>query len=142
MRKGIIFAAMATLLFCCNSCLGEGLWTPIKMDKTEVHFTSDGGEDIVTATNYSSWWINYGYEDAHNVNGKVEYVGFVYATSTDGAYTYDILDGGWYHAIVANKGQSNILVITVDQDYSAKPRQATINMEAGDAFTTVKIFQN
>lgn len=69
---------------------------------------------------------------------------YVMAGSTDGqeAYTYDILDGGWYHASVPEKGRSNKLIITVDQNFTAKPRQATIEMEAGDAFTSVKIYQN
>jgi hypothetical protein len=78
------------------------------------------------------------------MNGQLEYVNYLYAGSTDGedACTYDILDGGWYHASVPNKGRSNQLIITIDPNYTAKPRQAYIAMEAGDAFTTVKIYQN
>ena len=147
MHKLTILAALTALLLCSFSCEHEtpdGQWDPIEMDKPEVHFTSEGGEQTVTATNYSGWWINGGYEDAQYVNGKWEYVNYVYSSSTDGqeACTYDILDGGWYHAAVPDKGRSNKLVITVDQNITAKPRQAIIDMEAGDAFTTVKIFQN
>ena len=135
------------LLLCSFSCEHDdpdGAWDPIKIDKPELHFTSDGGEEIVTATNYASWWINGGFEDSQYVNGTWEYVNYVYAGSSDGeeAYTYDILDGGWYHARVPDKGRSNQLIITVDQNITAKPRQATIEVEAGDAFSSVKIYQN
>lgn len=146
MKNFGILAALAALIMIGTSCAKkmEGDWDPIKMDKPEVHFPSAGGEETVTATNYSGWWINGGYEDAQYVDGRIEYVNYVYAGSTDGpdAYTYDILDGGWYHASVPNKGRSNKLIITVDRNITAKPRQATIQMEAGDAFTSVKIYQN
>ena len=142
-----IWAAMAALIVIGTSCdrfAKDGDWPPIKMDKSEVHFTSEGGEETVTAKNYSGWWINGGYEDVLYMNGQLEYVNYLYAGSTDGedACTYDILDGGWYHASVPNKGRSNQLIITIDPNYTAKPRQADIAMEAGDAFTTVKIYQN
>lgn len=147
MRHFGIWAAFAALVLSgssCNRFLKDGDWDPIKMDKSEVHFTSNGGEETVTSLNYGSWWINGGYEDFQIVNGQGQYVNYVMAGSTDGqeAYTYDILDGGWYHASVPEKGRSNKLIITVDQNYTAKPRQATIDMEAGDAFTSVKIYQN
>ena len=74
----------------------------------------------------------------------MDYLNYVCAESTDGqdAYTYDILDGSWYHASVPDKGRSNKIIITVDRNDTAKPRQATIEMEAGDAFTRVKIYQD
>ena len=143
-----ILAAMAALIMTGTSCEDKfaknGDWPPIMMDKSEVHFTSEGGEETVTAKNYSYWWINGGYEDALEVNGRLDYLNYVCAESTDGqdAYTYDILDGGWYHASVPDKGRSNKIIITVDRNNTAKPRQATIEMEAGDAFTRVKIYQD
>lgn len=119
-----------------------GDWPPIELDKAEVTFPSEGGVDTITSLNYESWWINYGFEDAQNVGGEVKYVNFVYAShSGEDSQVTDILEGGWYHAIVPEKGLSNQLVITVDQNITAKPRQATIEMEAGDAFTTVMIYQ-
>lgn len=144
-----IWAAMAALIMAGTSCdkveYGkDGDWDPIKLDKPEVHFTADGGEETVTAKNYSRWWFIGGYEDTQYVDGRWEYVNYVYAGSTDGqeAYTYDILDGGWYHASVPNKGRSNQLIITVDPNPTARPRHATIEMEAGDAFTSVKVYQD
>ena len=106
-----------------------GDWPPIELDKAEVTFPSEGGVDTITSLNYESWWINYGFEDAQSV---------VYPSCSGNDV---FLEGGWYHAIVPEKGRSNQLVITVDQNITAKPRQATIVMEAGDAFTTVKIYQ-
>ena len=120
----------------------DGDWPPIELDKAEVAFPSEGGVDTITSLNYESWWINYGFEDAQNVEGEVKYVNFVYASrSSEDSQVTDILEGGWYHAFVPEKGRSNQLVITVDQNITAKPRQATIEMEAGDSFTTVKIYQ-
>ena len=29
-------------------------------------------------------------------------------------YTYDILEGSWYHVMVPDKGKSNTIIITVD----------------------------
>lgn len=65
------FAALVLLGSSCNRILKDGDWDPIKMDKSEVHFTSNGGEETVTSLNYGSWWINGGYEDFQIVTGKV-----------------------------------------------------------------------
>ncbi len=93
--------------------------------------------DTITSLNYESWWIDCGFEDAQSVGGEDKYVNLVYPSCSGNDV---FLEGGWYHAIVPEKGR-NQLVITVDQNNTAKPRQATIMMEAGDAFTTVKIYQ-
>ena len=64
-----ILAAMAALILMGVSCkrvMVDGEWAPIKMDKSEVHFTSEGGEETVTALNYGGWWINGGYEDVYS----------------------------------------------------------------------------
>ena len=53
----------------------------------------------------------------------------------------DLLDGGWYHILVPDKGKSNTVIITVDPHDDTKPRQATIEMQAGNAFTTFTISQ-
>lgn len=139
-----IWAALAALIMMGPSCEQlDGGWPPIKLDKSEVHFTADGGEETVTATNYSGWWINGGYE-VRKDDGGLEYIYYIHSDSTDGqnAYTYDILDGEWYKASVPNKGQGNKLIITVDKNVSGTPRKATIDMQSGDAFTTVKISQD
>lgn len=65
-------------------------------------------------------------------------------TSSGGEETCmsDILDGGWYHVSVPDKGRSNTVIIKVDQNIPAMPRQAIINMTAGDIFTSISIHQN
>lgn len=124
-----------------------GDWQDIELDKAEVFFSSDGGEETVTSLNYKYWWILYGYEDAQNVNGKIEYTNFVYAVSSGKPHynLRDTLDGGWYHAEVpCVEGEDylgNTLVITVEPNTTGQPRQATIEMTVGDSFTTVKVCQ-
>ena len=51
------------------------------------------------------------------------------------------MDGGWYHILVPDKGKSNTVIITVDPHDDTKPRQATIEMQAGNAFTKFTISQ-
>ena len=113
----------------------DGAWDPIELDKTHVNFPPEGGQNTVSALNYSRWWINGGYESS--------YQDYIHATSSGGdeTYTYDVLDGGWYHVLVPDKGKSNTVIITVDQHYDTKPRQAIIEMQAGDAFTKISISQ-
>ena len=67
----------------------------------------------------------------------------VHAGSSEGdeANTYDVLDGGWYHVSVPDNGKSNTIIITVDPHYDAKPRQARIDLQAGNAFTSITIYQ-
>lgn len=119
----------------------EGKQTPIKLDKSELTFPSVGGEQMVTAVNYNSWWISGGYEDYDQA--KNEYTNYVYPTSTDGedACTYDLLDGGWYYVVVPDKGDSNQVVITVSENKTSSPRSATISMQNRNAFTNINIQQ-
>ena len=124
-----------------DSLPAPGDWPPIKLDRKEYLFNCYSGEVTITALNYESWWINYGYEDARNVNGKIEYDNFVRAEHSEGSYVPDILNGGWYHATVPEKGLSNQLVITVEPNDTGHYRQVIIEMEAGDSFTSVKIYQ-
>lgn len=114
-----------------------GDWPAIVLDHSQIDVEACGGEFTITALNYPTWWILSGY-DEHNPSSVV------YPTSSDGdaAYTFDLLDGGWYHARVPQKGQSNQLVVNVDENYSGQSRSAVIEMEAGDVFSSVTIHQN
>ena len=64
----------------CEDVDVDGKQTPIKLDKSELTFSSAGGEQTVTTVNYNSWWISGGYEDKKYVNGVSEYVNYVYPT--------------------------------------------------------------
>ena len=114
-----------------------GDWPPIILDYSQIDVEVCGGEFTVTVLNYPTWWILVGY-DEHDPSAVI------YPTSSDGdtAYTFDLLDGGWYHAQVPQKGQSNQLVINVDENYSGQSRSAIIEMGAGDVFSSVTIHQN
>ena len=140
-------SALAVAVLLSASCERDvllGGWDPIEVDKPEVHFASGGGEETVKALNYGGWWLNFGYEGIMNECGFSLYINEVGATSTGGqeACTYDLLDGGWYHAAVPNKGRSNELVITVDQNTTSTSRHAFIKVQAGDAFGSVSITQD
>lgn len=136
----------------CSDVIGDtkrseipGLWDPIEMDKSQLVFSSDGGRQTVTATNYSVWWINGGHEGTILVDGgkRWDVKNYTFSTSTDGekACTFDILEGGWYHATVPNTGKSNQLIVTVDPNETGQKRLAFIMMESGDAFTSIAIEQ-
>ena len=119
-----------------------GRWDPIELDKEEVHFPAEGGEETVTALNYPGWWILHGFDYAEIGNGWANYWGFVYATSSAGEGTPpDLLEAAWYRAVVPDLCESNQLIITVTPNDTDSPREATIEMESEDAFTHVKIFQ-
>ena len=69
----------------------------IELDKTHVNFPQEGGQNTVTALNYTRWWINGGYESTTYVDDHWEYTNYFPATSSGGeeTYTYDVLDAGW-----------------------------------------------
>lgn len=131
-----------TIIDLWEESLLDGNWPAIQLDKQEVVFPSEGGMDSVAMLNYSSWWINGGYSAAPDEEGVWRRIGdYFYASSSDGAYTYDILEGDWFHAFVPDKGMSNKLIISADANILACPRYAIIEMECGDVFTTIKLFQ-
>ena len=141
MKKLFTFLTLlvAVVMTSCEDIDGEQ--TPIKLDKSELTFTSVGGEQTVTAVNYKSWWISGGYEDFDQIEN--EYTNYVYSTSTDGeeACTYDLLDGGWYYVVVPDKGESNQVLIRVSENNTSNPRYATITMRNRNAFTNISIQQ-
>ena len=140
MKRFVYAIALVATVFFASSCeetifQKDGDWDPIELDKTHVNFPPEGGQNTVSALNYSRWRISGGYESS--------YQDYIHATSSgvDETCTYDVLDGGWYHVIVPDKGKSNTVIIAVDQHYDTKPRQAVIEMQAGDAFTKISISQ-
>ena len=145
--KKLIYYLMALVvaveMTSCEDVDVDGKQTPIKLDKSDLIFSSVGGEQTVTAVNYNSWWISESYEDKKYVNGVSEYVNYVYPTSTDGedACTYDLLDGGWYYVVVPDKGESNKAIITIYKNDTSNPRSATITMQNRNTFTNISIQQ-
>ena len=136
--------AIFVAIFALYGCKGpmDGGWEAPKLDKNELHFAAEGGEQTVTILNYSQWWIAYGYEGTEFVDGILRYKNFVRATSSnEDVITYDLLDGGWYHAVVPNGGYSNQIIITTDENNSDSSRQATIEMSVGNAGSYINIYQ-
>ena len=136
--------AIAIIAVCsCDELQKDGAWDPIELDKDNLEFSSQGGQETVTALNYTSWWISGGYEVTCIDDQKIK-SDYIHASSSDGeeTHTYDLLDGGWYHVTVPDKGKSNTIIITVDPlSGDGNPREAIIEMQAGDAFTKISIAQ-
>ena len=124
----ILFATAIMVACSCEELQKDGAWDPVELDKSNIEFTAEGGQETVTALNYTSWWINGGYESAVQVNGKWEYTNYV-------------LDGGWYHVTLPDNGKSNTVILTVDPHDDTKPRQAVIVMQAGNASAKISISQ-
>ena len=139
----ILFATAIMVACSCEELQKDGAWDPVELDKSNIEFPAEGGQETVTALNYTSWWINGGYESAIQVNGKWEYTNYVHASSSEGeeTNTYDVLDGGWYHVTLPDNGKSNTVVIAVDPHDDTNPRQAVIVMQAGNAFAKISISQ-
>ena len=141
MKRFVYAIALVATMFFASSCEEtifekEGDGDPIELDKTHVNFPPEGGQNTVSALNYSRWWISGGYESS--------YKDYINATSSGGdeTCTYDVLDGGWYHVSVPDKGKSNTIIITVDPlSGDGNPREAIIEMQAGNAFTKISIGQ-
>lgn len=134
-----------TTIFClcgCDSSIDEQ-WDAPMLDKSELHFAAEGGEQTVTILNYGRWWIYGGYEDSEVVDGVMKYTNYIYATHSDeNINSHDLLDGGWYRAVVPNKGDSTQVIITVDTNPTTQPRKATIEMTVGNAGASIKIYQS
>lgn len=144
MKRILTFLAAIVALSACEEVIMDGSWESIRTDKNHVNFPPEGGQNAVSALNYSRWWISGGYDAAELVDNQCEYIGYVHAISSDGeeACTYDILEGSWYHVMVPEKGRSNTIIITVDPTGDAEgPREAVIEMQAGNAFTRITIAQ-
>ena len=142
--KRIIFAivSVVAIFTSCESIVLDGGWDPIEVDKKHVDFPSEGGQNTVSALNYTRWWISGAHGDKTQVDGHWEYTDYIYPTSSvEGYVTYDILEGGWYHVQVPDKGKSNSIIITVDPNEGSESRTAIIEMTVGDAFTSISISQ-
>lgn len=120
-----------------------GNWEPIKFDKSELNFSTEGGEQTVSILNYSKWCLLYGYEDIQSVNGSWEYTNIVRAhSSNDTNLNYhDTIEGEWYRVFAPDNGHQNKLVITVSQNKQTMPRHIIIALESGDAYGEIKINQ-
>ena len=125
--KKFTVICLAILAACCHSCTPkDGDWDPIRLSKSEISFGTEGGTCTVEAKNYKSWWIN--------------------DIRVTGTNTYYFPEPG-DNRKVAGEGisamigtEENTVVITVSP--SPDRHDWTVEMEAGDAFTSIRIRQN
>mgnify|MGYP002626830638 CR=1 FL=1 len=146
MRKLLSLLLVLISLVSCEDLFTtkDGDWPPIKVDKSRLSFTPEGGSETVTLKNYSSWWIYGAHEGAYqDENGAWRYENYIYPTpeNEDDLDAWFSIDGGWYHASVPDRGRSKSLIVTVNANYSREERKAFIEMECGDAFTSISISQ-
>lgn len=106
-----------------------GAWNPIELSKATVTFSKKGGTATVEAKNYTSWWINN-----ICITGTDK---FFYAEPGEG-YTYRRAEGEGISAKVGEK--KNTVIITVDPS-SGERRSWDVNMQAGNAFTHIRVIQ-
>ena len=70
MKRFVYAIALVATMFFASSCeetifQKDGDWDPIELDKTHVNFPPEGGQNTVSALNYSRWWISGGYESSY-----------------------------------------------------------------------------
>lgn len=132
MKKLFAFVLLSTSILCsCQkfSYLGDGDWAPIKLSQSEVFFDADGGSCTVESINYGCWWIN-----GIRITGTETY----YFADPGEKYTYLTASGDGISAKIGiNK---NTVVITVNP--STEKHDWSVEMEAGDAFTSIRVKQN
>lgn len=136
MKRILTILAAIVCLCSCEETNFDGAWDPMELDKTHLNFTSEGGEQGIVVMNYSRVWIVGAY--------KEDSVDYIYSTSTGGddAYADDFLDSDWYRVSIPNKGKSNTVIVSVDPNYTTKPRTAIIDLTSGDVFASISIHQN
>ena len=58
----ILFATAIMVACSCEELQKDGAWDPVELDKSNIEFPAEGGQETVTALNYTSWWINGLYD--------------------------------------------------------------------------------
>lgn len=138
------FWTCTVMLFLLGTSCTLGKWPAIRLDKSELSFSSEGGEETITALNYSSLGISCAWEGMQIVNGKNEWINYIGRRYVfDGEIAY-VIDGGWYHVIQpqgTDKQSSNQIFITVDPNPLSTPRHVTVQLECGDALSRLEINQ-
>lgn len=118
----ILITAVSAFISCEHVLCVDGAWDPMELDKTNVNFPSEGGQNTVSVLNYTLWWIVGGYTSVNEIGAQ------------------DTLDGGWYHLTVPDKCKSNVVIVTVEPN-DGEARHTIIQMQSGNAFTTFSISQ-
>lgn len=143
MKRICLLTGILVLFLLGTSCY-KGKWPAIRLDKPKLTFSSEGGEETVTALNYSYLGISCAWEGTQIVDGKNQRINY-----SPSQYVYDgevayIIDGGWYRVVQPqgnDKQPSNQIFISVAPNTSSLPRHVTVQLECGDAFARLEINQ-
>ena len=127
----VLFFCFCTLLF--SSCeinkMLPGEWNPIELSQSEITFDAKGGSCTVECKNYPGWWIN-----GIQITGTDIY----YPSDPGENYTYLTATGNGISVKIGP--EKNAVIITVTP--SSEQNDWTVLMEAGDAFTSIRVRQN
>lgn len=142
--KRFAFLTGLVVLFLLGTSCVKGKWPAIRLDKPELTFSSEGGEETVMALNYSYLGILYAWEGTQIVNGERGMVNYVPCSEVfDGKVAF-IIEGGWYRVVQPQgnvKQPSNQIFISVEPNTSSSHRHVTVQLECGDAFNRLEINQ-
>lgn len=132
MKRFLSLVLISSSLFCSCQKISEqapGDWDPIELSQSEIIFDADGGSCTIESMNYGSWWIN-----------RIEITGteIYYHADPGDDYSYSTACGDGISAKIGSK--KNTVVITVDQSFDMHDWK--VLMEAGDAFTSIRVKQN
>lgn len=143
MKRICLLTGMVVLFLLGASCV-KGKWPAIRLDKPELTFSSEGGEETVIALNYSYLGISCAWEGTQMVNGKSEWINYAPSQYVfDGVVAY-IIDGGWYRVVQpqgSDTQPSNQIFISVTPNPLSTPRHVTVQLECGDAFNRLEVNQ-
>ena len=130
--KRLFSSAIISMLLCCGceSSEPDGLQPPIKTNVNTVAVSPTGGQAVVFATNYSSWWLNNAActDDSGSVNEFYSETGV--SIETD-----------WMQLTVPSENR-NYLYIELSENGPFSARNITVVMQSGNAFKTLSITQD
>lgn len=127
----LIFLAITTVICSCDN-EEDGAWDPIKLSKSEVTFDENGGSVTIESKNYNNWWIN-----VINVVGTDIYY---LADPGDNYLNVNLTASGEGISAKIAGSKNNTVIITVDP--SSGKNEWSVVMQAGNAFTSIKVRQN
>ena len=137
MKHWSIFLVLAAAFsfFSCDIDDPDGLWDPIKMDKSTVLINDKGGQDTIRLKNYSLWWLS---DVKVRVNDTTEHRQPEYINDES---AFNTIDGDWYN-IQIPQDNKKLLVVKCDENINHDYRELIITVTVGDAFNSIRVIQS
>lgn len=129
----ILGIALTMLAVSCEKTDPDGLWDPIKTDRSMVIMPKAGGRDTIRLLNYSSWWMDQVDVRVNDttVHHYPDFEGDVHS-----------MQGEWF-SLTIPKEHRNLLVIELQENSRPDwPRELNIGVTVGDAFSSVRVLQD